>query len=300
MKKFLKKVLLSVLVVSMLFSITPVSANAAVKLKASKTKIVIKDDDAYPITVTFTGKKKNLSLSDVDGLYVRWSGKWKANKRKLLITDIDNVNKKYQVKISDKSNKKRKIIITVIVDLPEDDNDDSTDEDITDDSNTKGNTTEDNIKKLKTYIQNNGNTNTDGNLFISEPYSSSDSSELFGIVFDSSSDSLEFICSSESEYTDSVVKMVYTGTEYYATITFATIYNGIDMCASAKAKIDPSMYYEDEEIQFYDIESENIEDSDVNEEGSLLLQIGFLGWDKLLGDTIGYSLSDIGFTSYKI
>ena len=174
----------------------------------------------------------------------------------------------------------------------------------------KGNTTTNNattgFKKLITYIQNKGDTNSSGNKFINiTDYDSETTMSVnAGIIYDASKDQLDLVLvtemSSNSSRTASQVTISRASTSAPVYYAFVFDTQGVEGAVELKSTINIKTYTDGTNLSFQKIsDTTNSSTADLNKLGNAYLRLGFACWQELLKQGPKMTLKDIGFVAYK-
>lgn len=156
----------------------------------------------------------------------------------------------------------------------------------------------DGAQALKNYISKNGSTNSSGNKFISETRTISGTEYSSGIVYDTDSDTLQFIMSTTISGASDTVSMTYyssdTAMDIECIILMSGAYGGLT------ASVKPSACTKDNSIKFTIDTNYSSLSTQLNTLGNSLLDLGLATWELILNDETGMSLTDLGFTNYQV
>ncbi len=154
-----------------------------------------------------------------------------------------------------------------------------------------------NFELLKSYILNNGMTNSSGNKFIK--IVNSDVNGADAIVYDGGG--FEFI----STYNLNNVKSTMTMYVKYPNKQnlypeYIVVFEKYAVAAKATATLNPTTYSDSKNLSFNVVESTGYyNNSNIQEIANSNLKLAFAGWDIITERSVGLSLADLGFTSYK-
>lgn len=157
------------------------------------------------------------------------------------------------------------------------------------------------IAILKKYITNYGETNSDGNKFISDMIYE-DGEIDWAIVYEASRNRFQFLCVSDMNEIDSQSAMAMylnAGAVNYVNPDFLFIIRDYGVGLQAQARFKASTYTSKTKVRFNIVQSEGGPLPDIQDLSNANLRLSFVGWDLLLKEQVGISLKDIGFTSYK-
>ncbi len=152
------------------------------------------------------------------------------------------------------------------------------------------------LQKLKTHIRNYGVTNSNGNKVINSSLTSGSTTYSFGIVYDSSNDELSFLMTSDSNGTNTSIAMPVKTVSNTILKPKLTIIIGSYGC-QAVANVNPATYTGGFDVYFSMISTIGFAESEIQETGNALLQLGFLVWSDLVQQA-GITMKQIGFSAY--
>ncbi|MDD5805158.1 Ig-like domain-containing protein [Blautia sp. HCP3S3_H10_1] len=162
------------------------------------------------------------------------------------------------------------------------------------------------FRKLITYIQNKGNTNSDGNKFISinEYDTESGMSVNAGIIYNTSKDELELVLTTEMDAgsTKTASQVTISRASTTAPVYYVLVFNsqGVRGAVELKTMVNMKTYTDNTELSFQTIsDTTNSSTGDLKKLGNAYLQLGFLCWQELLKQQPEMTLKDIGFVAYK-
>jgi hypothetical protein len=150
---------------------------------------------------------------------------------------------------------------------------------------------DDNIKILKQFINQNGDTNAEGNKLIS--YKPNE--YTYVIVYNEQNDELQFIVASSSYALTMVMKSEDNTSTLQVDYTFTNGKSGFP----ATGYIEPATYTSNQSVSFTLAKSLFDTEKDLQNACNSLLRLGFTGWEHLLLTKLGMDLNNIGFTSYQ-
>ena len=236
------------------------------------------------ITVTYKGSGTiTYNIDNTDIIDCEWSEGWDGDSCKLYVTAL-----KYG---------KAKIIIT----------DNESDEIcIIKVNSNKRSSTVDNFNKLKNYIISYGKLNSEGKRFINIENEDDKEEYNFGIVYNNSNDTLDFIGLTERKVkTGTEIAMSFKLDPYssysdiYAEMPYYS-YNDLKGRVSANASLPIEEYDGQTNLNFvFSPDSDSFLVENYTEELlNSFLKLSFAYWDELIYSSVGLTLNDIGFTSY--
>ena len=269
-------------------AVTP-TTEATVFVDKPSLTIDADSNTKYSVLVTFreSGSVYYKIESGSDLISCEWSKEWNNNTTKLFITPKGNYSGEARIKIYAENNPEKcaYIIVNVVKQTV---------------------SAADNITKLINYIQAYGYTNSSYNKFIKKTYSDSGLTHSFAIVYDSSSDKLNFIYvatpdSGTGVHSTYSMWLNRSGTSFYGEMTFLYYdkYGDVAYGASSEDTISPSSYVNENSI--FANWSFNSFPSSINL--SQLLRsgtgAGMKIWDGMITNAIGVGFSGLGFSNYK-
>lgn len=266
-------------------AMAPTTKSAAKKkVSLNKTKLTLTAGKTYKLKLKNNKKKVKWTSSKKSVATVTSKGKVKAKKAGSATITAKAAKRKYKCKLTVKEKK------TVIEPQNTDNNTDFT---VTVTPNYQANFTQ-----LKNIILTYGTTNEDGNKVINGTYSHNSMDLTYGIVYDSTKQSFEFILLSttELEYDKAVTGLSLSVSE-------ASIASG---AAEFKILYDSGYYGSAySTIPLANIHSENnsllwnVEDTNLNkiaELGNAFMNLSYKCWQLLLNEhNTNLSLTDLGF-----
>lgn len=162
------------------------------------------------------------------------------------------------------------------------------------------------FRKLITYIQNKGDTNSDGNKFISiKEYDKETGMNInAGIIYDASKDELDLVMTSETDAdsTKTASQVTISRASTTAPVSYVLIFNsqGVSGAVELKTTINMKTYTDNTELSFQTIsDTTNSSAGNLKKLGNAYLQLGFLCWQELLKQEPKMTLKEIGFAAYK-
>lgn len=290
MKKMFKLFAVVLSFVMVITILTPISTAQAATIKLNCTKKTIYEGDTFKLKVKGTKKKVKWSSSNKSIASVNSKG---------VVTGKCDGKATITAKVSGKK-LKCKIVVKKYIFVDDSDNDD---EDADDDnsSDDKNNTTtsetkpidiiSNNIATLKKYIKSNGGNNSYGDSVISQELEG----VVFAIVYEESTDTLEFIMSKENEYGCS---MDMTSPSNVETLEVKFVYSSSGLGFMGTGYVNPYGYSRNSKVNF-SIQPSQLEGySQVQNVCSNAVKAAFSGWNMLLYKDLGISMKDIGFVNY--
>jgi hypothetical protein len=156
--------------------------------------------------------------------------------------------------------------------------------------------TANNILQLKKYIKKNGSVNSSGNYFINEDMTYDGLYINAGIVYETDTDAIEFLCVAKSSTVSETIVMDLPYPDNTATTTVSLI---VSTGASAKSqvKFDAATYTKNSTLSFEVLSSYFVSDSSIQDNANSCMQMAFSNWQWLLYKA-NTSFDKIGFTSY--
>lgn len=156
-----------------------------------------------------------------------------------------------------------------------------------------------NYTKLKNYINRYGDTNENGNKFIS--WYDSENDQTFGIVYESRKDTYNFISitgTDDIEMSCSVyINRIKSNT---ASPQMAIVLKNYDIGCVADTTLNIATFSKNTNLHFnITYNDTGLDESEFQELTNANLQLSFAGWQMLLVKYPRLSMSDLGFTSYR-
>ena len=270
-------------------AMAPTTKSAAKKkVSLNKTKLTLTAGKTYKLKLKNNKKKVKWTSSKKSVATVTSKGKVTAKKAGTATITAKVAKKKYKCKLTVKAKK--------TVSEPGNTNKD-TDFTVSVTPNYQANFTQ-----LKNSILTYGTTNEDGNKVINGTYSHNSMDLTYGIVYDSTKQSFEFILLSttELEYDKAVTGLSLSVSE--ASIAsgaaeFKILYDS-GYYGSAYSTIPLANIHSENNSLLWNIEASNIEASDykIAELGNVFMNLSYKCWQLLLNEhNTQLSLTDLGF-----
>lgn len=294
MKRFLK-LLVMVLCLSMFMPSTVLNfgverAESAQKIKLNYVKKTIYEGDIFKLKVSGTKKKVKWTSSNKKVATVSSKGvvKGKSGGEDKKICKITAAvgGKKYVCKVTVKA-------------LPEEEDDEK--DDVEEDDSSIGsdpgptNDVAKNISALKEYIQRNGEEENDSSKGLYGPVSTF----LSHIAYEKDTDSLVFSMIGGDEIS-TFIYMEINSPDNSSPINVSFLCRGDGFSFIADSTIIPSKYSPDQVYHFaFRENSSPLFEGDIQELANSSLKLAFWEWDFILDTYTDFTISDLGFTSFK-
>ncbi len=294
MSKMLKPFLSLVIIAILVFTLSPAHSSAAKKVKLSKTKITLNVGKTKTLKLKNNKKKVKWSSSKKKVATVSKKGKVTAKKKGTATITAKAGKKKYKCKVTVKAAPKKN----------------NTPANNTPTNNTPANNPptdnppvvtgpsqyiKDNYAKLKSYILNYGSENSSGEYFIKMNGSYND---VYGIVYRSQYASFEFIYLNTRDSADDGMTMTIRESdlingsfEYIISLSV-----GLDAVLTASGNINT---LNDSSVLNWMVQTSYSVPDDIKVElinvANTSYQISYFGWNMLLSEYVGLTMTDLGF-----
>ena len=254
------------------------------KIRLNKTKLTLTVGKTYKLKLKNNKKKVKWTSSKKSVATVTSKGKVTAKKAGTATITAKAAKRKYKCKLSVKAKK--------IISEPENTNE-NTDFTVSLTPNYQTNFTQ-----LKNNILTYGTTNEDGNKVINGTYSHNNMDLAYGIVYDSTKQSFEFILLSTTELENDNALTGLTLSVSEASIAsgsaeFRVLYDS-GYYGSAYSTIPLANIHSENNSLLWNMETTNL--NNVAELGNAFMNLGYKCWQLLLNEyNINLSLTDLGF-----
>lgn len=245
--------------------------------KANKSRLAIGVGETASLVVTFTGEGNlNFNGTGNDAAKAHWAENWNGDTIKVYFKGFKPGTTTFTFTNSETSDSFRVHVTVLGASLP---------------------------SVLDAIDSNYTFTNSSGNHGIKRLDETDGIKYSFAVVSERDSDQLSFIATyeyAETGLTDLVGMNVSSVEDDYVEITAFVDVDGSNVAYEGKATFKKSAYYKDKPLDWdfdrhYSPESSEALDEHTN----LLTWIAFREWNIVLGDYTGYSLANLGFTSYQ-
>ena len=157
-----------------------------------------------------------------------------------------------------------------------------------------------NLNTLKNCITKYGKVNSNGDRYIKWTNSDTNGTYEYGIVYEKSTDKLEFISSVDASGAESVINMyIEAGNSGKVSPEYIIVFDYYDAYCKAYTSFNAASYTKNDTVYFNVENANGLSATYIQKLANADLRLAFSGWNVLLIQETGLQLCDIGFTSYK-
>lgn len=280
MKKMFKLFAVVLSFVMVITILTPISTAQAATIKLNCTKKTIYEGDTFKLKVKGTKKKVKWSSSN--------EGIASVNSKGVVTGECDG-KATITAKVAGKKLKCKIVVKEYIID--DDSDNDNSDNDATTSETKPIDIISNNIATLKKYIKNNGGNNSNGDCVINQDMDG----VLFAIVYEESTDTLEFIMTKKNEY---ACTMDMTSPSNIETLEVKFAYSSDGLGFMGTGYVNPFGYSRNSKVNFSIQPSQFESYLQIQNVCNSAVGAAFSGWDMLLYKDLGISMKDIGFVKF--